>query len=98
MSFSLQEEIVELERQRTALQQKLTAAQEFWANVESTLRAHHVTAVRDLPPNVQQALLEKFTRLPHEGHMQLELMRLERKDAELTNLLAELSPKSKDAA
>jgi hypothetical protein len=30
--------------------------------------------------------------------MRLELMRLERKDAELTNLLAELSPKSKDAA
>jgi hypothetical protein len=63
MSFSLQEEIVELERQRTALLQKLAAAQEFWANVESTLRVHHVHAVRDLPGNVQQALLEKFTRL-----------------------------------
>jgi hypothetical protein len=98
MSFSLQEEIAELERERTALLQKLNAAQEFWTHVEAMLDAHHVNTVQDLPDNLRQSLLKRFTCLPHEGQMQLALMRLERKEAELTNLLAELSGKSKDAA
>jgi hypothetical protein len=49
MSFSLQEEIAELERERTALLQKLNAAQEFWAHVEATIDVHHVNTVQDLP-------------------------------------------------
>jgi hypothetical protein len=61
-------------------------------------KAHHVNALKDLPQDVQRSLLETFTRLPHEGQMRLELMRLEQKEAELTNLVAQLSGESKDAA
>jgi hypothetical protein len=87
----MREQIVELERQRTALLRKCNAAQEFWAHVGSTLRAHRVNAVRDLPKDAQQLLVEGLTQLPHEGQMQLELARLERKKAELTTLLAQCS-------
>jgi hypothetical protein len=98
MSFYLQEQIVELERERTALLQKCETLQEFWAHVEALLEAHQANAVQDLPQDVQRSLLEKFTRLPHEGQLRLELMRLEGKERELTNLLPQHSDKSKEAA
>ena len=98
MSFYLQEQIVDLERQRTALLQKFEALQEFWAYVEAMLEVHEANAVQGLPQDVQRSLLEKFTCLPHEGQLRLELIRLERKERELTNLLPQLSDKSKEAA
>lgn len=91
MSFSLQEEIAELERQRTALLQKLNAAQEFWAQVESTLKAHRVHALRDLPKELQRSLVERLTQLPHAGKIHLDLLRLERQRTELTAGLAQHS-------
>jgi hypothetical protein len=85
----MQQQIAELERQRAVLLQEFDAAQEFWAQVESTLRAYHIRAVRDLPSDVQRSLVERLTQLPHAGKIQLELLRLERKKAELTAVIAQ---------
>jgi hypothetical protein len=85
----MQQQIAELERQRAALLQELDAAQEFWAYVESTLTTHRVRGVRDLPSDMRRLLFERLAKLPHEGQTQLELIRPERKKAEVTALLAQ---------
>jgi hypothetical protein len=56
----MRRQIAELERQRAALPQEFNAAQEFWAQVESTLKAHRVHAIRDLPKDVQRSLVERL--------------------------------------
>lgn len=87
----MQEQITELDKQLAALLQEFRTADEFWEQVESMLKVHRVHGVGDLPKDVQRWLLERLTQLPHAGRMQLELMRLEQKKAELTALVAESS-------
>ena len=81
----IEDQLTELQRQRTALLEKLQDGEDFWEDLESALSAYRANSVSGLPTHLQQAITEKLGDLPSES--ELEVAKLDQQEAELLPLV-----------
>jgi hypothetical protein len=80
-------QILELEKQRTALMEKLQDGQDFWEDFETSLNAYGAKSLSELPADLRQAITEKLADLPSESQLEAEIAKLDEKEAELLSLV-----------
>jgi hypothetical protein len=83
----IEDQIAELQRRRTALLEKLQDGQNFWEDLESTLSTYRARSVSDLPADLQQAITQKLGELPSESELEVEIAKLDQREAELLPLV-----------